>query len=246
MKKTGIAMIVVCAATAIFAGIIQVPFTDDFSSNPTSNVNYDFVNPTPGNVQWTYDSGNKTLSGLRLGATAANFGFLVQPESFAGEDFVLSLNSVGYRSVNHHVRLFALTAGLNALGIDDSGYTARYNGGAIEILKANSSVTNITWSGGSATGTFDFELAGAYDASGNLALTFSMTDGSITNKVEWFEAAASVLNGDYFGFGGRVNNTTNPLVLSGFEMAIPEPATLGLFLISSAGLLAGRQLVHRL
>lgn len=78
--------------------------------------------------------------------------------------------------------------------------------------------------------TYDMTLSGTYDASGDLTLAFSVSNGTSTTTATAAPiAAASVLTGDYFGYRDVAANGGGTVQFDNYSVAaVPEPTTLAL------------------
>ncbi len=147
-----------------------------------------------------------------------------------------------------------LFVGLGALGNTSSffgagsSYQARIrNNGAIQIFAMSGFGATTLATGAFSTlsiGTsYELQLTGNYDSSGNLTLAFSVVDSahSLTaTTVTANIASASVFTGNNFGLTSEITNSSNnpaatfTTVFSDYSVAlVPEPGTYALVLIGT-------------
>lgn len=199
----------------------------------------DYVYGGPSDTEYAYSA----LQISNLGGAPATAASFSETTSFVCAD------------TNVAAGAFSLSAGLAALGSANTfgRYTSSlYYMGQVEVGKGSGNSNPIgtmylqsfttSGSGGvnltttsvfnvsmSLNTTYYMTLAGTYDASGDLTLNFSVSDGTTTTTMSDQIAAASVLTGNYFGYRDSAANGGGTLDFDNYSVAIvPEPSTLAL------------------
>ncbi|HTS19550.1 MAG TPA: PEP-CTERM sorting domain-containing protein [Verrucomicrobiae bacterium] len=204
-----------------------------------NGVYQDYVYGGPSDTEYAYSA----LSVSNLGGAPATASSFSESTSFevAGTNVAASA--------------FSMNAGLAALGSANTfgRYTSSlYYMGQIEVGQGSGNATpaGTMWlqsfptsgSGGvnlTTTSVFNaaialntpytMTLSGTYDASGDLTLLFSVSNGATTTSISDQIAAASVLTGDYFGYRDSAANGGGTLQFDNYALSVvPEPSTLAL------------------
>lgn len=180
---------------------VTTPFSDDFSSDPFASSNY---LSAAENITFEHRSAAETLRAIGT-PDKGNFSLTAKVSDLGGTNktgFVVDVDVVNNTMDSNQMTLYALVNGPNTTVNSTKGYTANFSPGAgARIYSGGSMVISSNWSG-NLTGSYDLELEGVYNASDELVLTFTVSDGSNTVSVSYVDATPSA--GQYFGLGGRV------------------------------------------
>lgn len=230
MCNVGSVVFVAVALVARVHASVVTPFSDDFSSDPLSNTNYSSAAAT--GIAWGYRPAQDSVRALSDN-TKGNVSLVTEVSDLGSTSmtgFVISSSSVECSDTGNQMALYALISGAHTDNIAAAGYTANYNPSVgIRIYVDGEEEISFSWVSES-TSLYDMTFQGIYNASDELELTFTVTDGSVTNSVSYTDLTPSTEQ--FFGVGGRVLKDESIEFNNLSVTAIPEPTTLGLFVVS--------------